>query len=87
MRKPMTHPVYVLKTLPKVEYRSSNSDADANSIYEVQICTRIAPILTNKVLMFKLTIEEHFESDWPLIKAKFTSLELTKSAHFVCDIL
>ena len=37
-----------------------------------------AEIHTNKVPMFKLTIKEHFESDWPSSKSNFTSLEPTK---------
>lgn len=32
--------------------------------------------------MFKFTMEENFERDWPLIKAKFTSLRQTKSGYF-----
>ena len=42
-----------------------------------------ASIPTNKVSMFKLTIEEHLESDLPLIEAKFASLHLIKSVYFI----
>ena len=40
------------------------------------------PVPKNQVFLFKLTIEEHFENDLPLIKAKFRLLDLIKSVHF-----
>ena len=42
-----------------------------------------AAVPTKRVpITFKLTIKEDFESDQPLIKAKFTSLDPTKSVYF-----
>ena len=40
-----------------------------------------APTPTSRVSLFKLTMEEHFESDNPFIKAKFTSLDPTKTVY------
>ena len=41
--------------------------------------------ITIKKHMFKITIKEQFETDEPLLKAKFTALRLTKSDFFLWD--
>ena len=71
------------KNLLRPKRRSSDlEEVDANlSFLETDISASRAPIQTNKVSISKFTIKEHFESDKPLITAKYTSLDLIK---FVC---
>lgn len=41
---------------------------------------------TNEVSIFKLIIDKHFEIDWPLLKAKFTSIDPTKLEYFFLGV-
>ena len=53
----------------------------------INVSARKTQMSTSKVSMFKLTIEEQFEYDQTLIKAKFKSLDITKSVYFFWDTL
>ena len=53
-----------------------------NLSLSINISAFKAPILTNEITPFKLTIKEDFENRLVSIKERFTSLKLTKSVHF-----
>ena len=48
----------------------------------IDISARKVPMSTNKVFIFKLTIEEHIDIVKVLIQAKFTLFDLTKSTQY-----
>ena len=50
--------------------------------FNINIPTLNAPISTNKVFIFKLTIEDYFKNPFGLIRSKFLSLSLIKSVAF-----
>ena len=53
--------------------------AGTSCAFMIAVSALKEPIPTKKVALFNLTIEKHYESDKPSIKATFTSLDPTKS--------
>ena len=40
-----------------------------------------------RYFIFKLTIKEHFERNLPLVRSRFTSLDLKESIHFLGNLI
>ena len=53
-----------------------------NCTFKINIPILNAPISTNKVFIFKLTIEDYLKNYFGLIGSKFLSLSLIKSVAF-----
>ena len=56
-----------------------------NWTFNIKIPTLNAPISTNKVFIFKLTIEDNLKNYFGLIRSKFLSLSLIKSVAFFLE--
>ena len=51
--------------------------------FEIHISALKASIAMNEASILKITIKQHYESDKPLIKAKFTSLDQPNVRKFL----
>ena len=79
----------VIPEIPKQRVGSLGQNPQAlvwkwrqNSTFDIKIPTVNAPESTNKVFVFKLTIEDFFKNHSELIGSKFLPLALIKSAAF-----
>ena len=71
-----------LRNVLKLNTQRSGLDVDAKLTFEIDIAALKAPVPTNGVPLFKLPTGQYVESQWPLIKANFTSLVPTKSVYY-----
>ena len=62
--------------------KSSALEVQENWTLDINIPSINAPISTNQVCIFKLTIEDYFKHYFGFIRSKFFSLSLIKSVAF-----
>ena len=69
------------KNLPRPNAKALAWQLTSFSAFKVNIAALKAPIPIKEVPMFKLTIEDDLQSDYQLIKVKFTSLKPMKFVY------
>ena len=79
----MTKKIPVNRAFPvRPKFESSGLEWRQSWTFNVNVPTLNAPISTNKVFIFKLSIEDYFKNYFGLIRSKFLSLSLIKSVVF-----